>query len=216
MPRPRKNPLSPEVVNTSGKKYPTRKISDRLADELIPKLQHSEDFDDPEQNLPQEVLDMPKEFERFTMQQVKYLLAFSQHAQHLWAKQQAGIDEETFLVWKKMDGFSDACHMAKDMAINGLEQTAWKLAREGIELPIVKNGAIVGTRKHFSEVLIKFLLEAHRPDLYRAKAAPAIQAGKAFVVVVPEKKSLEDWTRDAVGDTKIIESSVVEDEKSST
>lgn len=62
---------------------------------------------------------------------------------------------------------------ALETATDALDAEARRRAMDGVETPRFHQGQIAGTVKKYSDSLLMFLLRAHRPDLYRERAAAA-------------------------------------------
>jgi len=65
------------------------------------------------------------------------------------------------------DTFREEWERRIDTAVDKLEREAWRRAAEGIEEPIYSRGELVGTIRRYSDLLLIFLLKAHRPEKYR-------------------------------------------------
>ena len=52
---------------------------------------------------------------------------------------------------------------------SSLEEEAIRRAVDGVDRPVFFQGKIVGYTKEYSDTLLKFLLEAKRPAIYRAR-----------------------------------------------
>lgn len=63
--------------------------------------------------------------------------------------------------------FAAAWEAALEQAIEGMEIEARRRAVEGFERPIYQGGELVGQVREYSDVLLIFMLKAHRPDKYR-------------------------------------------------
>lgn len=62
---------------------------------------------------------------------------------------------------------------ALETATDALDAEARRRAMDGVETPRFHQGQLTGTVKKYSDSLLMFLLRAHRPDLYRERAAAA-------------------------------------------
>jgi hypothetical protein len=82
------------------------------------------------------------------------------------AAREAGISSTSAYRYRKRDpGFADAWDAALVEARPALERSAYQRAVEGIDDPIVSGGKVIGTRKKYSDPLLKVLLD--RDDVKR-------------------------------------------------
>ena len=77
--------------------------------------------------------------------------------------------------------FREAWEEAEEIAADRLEQEAWRRAVEGFEEPVVSAGKLVRDEdgnavmiRRYSDVLLIRLLQAHRPQKFDRRVAPAI------------------------------------------
>jgi hypothetical protein len=68
-------------------------------------------------------------------------------------------DEEFAMRWRD----------AIEEGIDRLEDEAIRRARDGVKRPVFYMGQVVGHVQEYSDSLLKFLLEAKRPAVYRAR-----------------------------------------------
>ena len=59
--------------------------------------------------------------------------------------------------------------MLSKRASTGWKQKRFRRARDGVKRPVFYMGQIVGYIQEYSDTLLKFLLEAKRPAVYRAR-----------------------------------------------
>lgn len=64
-------------------------------------------------------------------------------------------------------GFRRLWHAVMEGAVDSLEQEAMRRAKEGVEEPVFQGGKQVGVIRKYSDILLIFLLKAHRPKKYR-------------------------------------------------
>ncbi len=76
---------------------------------------------------------------------------------------------------KKSPEFAAACEKALRIALPCLEQVAWERAVEGWDEPIVHGGKVTGTRRRYSETLLRTLLVREQA----ARQAERVVAAKA-------------------------------------
>jgi hypothetical protein len=66
-------------------------------------------------------------------------------------------------------------------AATSLEATAYKRAVEGVEEPILHGGEIVGTKRRYSDSLLRLLLQASNPDKFgRMAPGGSVSAASRF------------------------------------
>lgn len=81
----------------------------------------------------------------------------------------AEVDRTSHYEWLKTDEvYKAAAEDAIETACDLLEQEARRRAVEGVEEPIIRDGAVVGTVRRYSDTLLIFLLNGARPKKYRA------------------------------------------------
>lgn len=85
----------------------------------------------------------------------------------------AGIARSTLYSWRRREaGFAEAMDEAQAMAVDRLESAAWDRALNGHVEPVFHNGRIVGHVNRPSDRLLQHLLEANRPEKFRANPKP--------------------------------------------
>ena len=67
--------------------------------------------------------------------------------------------------------FAEAWDIAEEDAIQQLELEARRRAFEGFDKPVFHAGEQCGLIRQYSDVLMMFLLKAHRPDRYRDRVS---------------------------------------------
>jgi hypothetical protein len=81
-----------------------------------------------------------------------------------------GAHRRTIMKWSDADEeFAQRWRDAVEEGIDRLEQEAIRRARDGVKRPVFYMGQIVGHVQEYSDTLLKFLLEAKRPTVYRAR-----------------------------------------------
>lgn len=78
--------------------------------------------------------------------------------------------------------FAEAWKECLDIAVELLEEEARRRAAEGCDRPVYQGGKLVGKVREYSDVLLIFLLKAHRPDKYRENSRVVV-AGDASAPV---------------------------------
>ena len=81
-----------------------------------------------------------------------------------------GAHRRTIIKWPDRDEeFAERWNDAVEQGIDRLEAEAIRRAVDGVDRPVFFQGRIVGYAKEYSDALLKFLLEAKRPAVYRAR-----------------------------------------------
>jgi len=81
-----------------------------------------------------------------------------------------GAHRRTVMKWRDNDEeFAQRWSDAVEEGIDRLEQEAIRRARDGVKRPVFYMGHVVGYVQEYSDSLLKFLLEAKRPAVYRAR-----------------------------------------------
>src|SRR5262249_2040196 len=96
-------------------------------------------------------------------------------------------DEEFAQLWRD----------AVEEGIDRLEAEAIRRARDGIKRPVFYMGQVVGYVQEYSDTLLKFLLEAKRPSVYRARNINPLDGSGGVLEVrwmEPELPRLEETT----------------------
>jgi len=81
-----------------------------------------------------------------------------------------GAHRRTIIKWPDRDEeFAEGWSDAVEEGIDRLEAEAIRRARDGVKRPVFYMGQVVGYVQEYSDSLLKFLLEAKRPAVYRAR-----------------------------------------------
>jgi hypothetical protein len=81
-----------------------------------------------------------------------------------------GAHRRTIIKWPENDEeFAERWRNAVEEGIDRLEDEAIRRARDGVTRPVFYMGQVVGHVQEYSDSLLKFLLEAKRPAVYRAR-----------------------------------------------
>jgi len=81
-----------------------------------------------------------------------------------------GAHRRTIMKWQDNDEeFAQRWRDAVEEGIDRLEAEAIRRARDGVKRPVFYMGQVVGYIHEYSDTLLKFLLEAKRPSVYRAR-----------------------------------------------
>jgi hypothetical protein len=114
-----------------------------------------------------------------------FLVAYRKTGNMTLSARAAGIDRDTVYVFCQRHPdhpFVEQMRQAKDEAMDLLEAEALRRARDGFEEPVFGNlgrdehghnmgTGVVGHVRRYSDGLLKLLLEAGRPDVYRPRTA---------------------------------------------
>ena len=99
---------------------------------------------------------------------------------------------------KNDEAFAEAWEVAEEDAVQSLELEARRRAFEGVEKPVFHQGEECGRINQYSDVLMMFLLKAHRPDTYRDRVSldhggsvDASGTQQIELLIVPTKKSTD-------------------------
>lgn len=98
----------------------------------------------------------------------------------LLSSRKAGVGRTSVYQTRRDDpAFADQWDDAIDEAVDLLEAVARGRAVNGTDKPVYHRGVAVGTVREYSDILLMFLLKAHRPERFRdsydlAKAVDAI------------------------------------------
>ena len=88
------------------------------------------------------------------------------------AAKKSKLPRSTAYDWYKADEeFATAWDEAVDVAVDGLEEAAWKRAKDGTLKPVYQRGEKVGQVREYSDQLMVTLLKAHRPEKYRDRVS---------------------------------------------
>lgn len=81
-----------------------------------------------------------------------------------------GAHRRTIMKWPDNgEEFAERWKDAIEEGIDRLEDEAIRRARDGVKRPVFYMGQVVGYVQEYSDSLLKFLLEAKRPAVYRAR-----------------------------------------------
>jgi hypothetical protein len=116
------------------------------------------------------------------------------------AAERAGTTQQTvWAVKRKSPEFAAACEKALRISLPCIEQIAYERAVEGWEEEIVVAGKVVGTRRRWSESLLRTLLTAEQ-GVRKAERLAAAKAGPVVETATREDSVAELMRRlDAVG-----------------
>lgn len=67
---------------------------------------------------------------------------------------------------KKIDGFKEACDVARDKMAHTVETEMRRRAIEGVEKGVYYKGELVATEREYSDSLLTMLAKANAPDRY--------------------------------------------------
>jgi hypothetical protein len=78
------------------------------------------------------------------------------------------VDHSQHYYWLKTDqAYAQAFEEAKRLAAHTLEEEALRRARDGVTRTVYHHGVPVGEERHYSDVLLIFLLKGMLPEKYR-------------------------------------------------
>jgi hypothetical protein len=86
--------------------------------------------------------------------------------------------------------FAAAMKEALDVAVEFMEAEARRRAVDGTLRPVYQGGELVGHVREYSDVLLIFLLKAHRPEKYRDRAAVEHTGVVETHIYLPKKGSI--------------------------
>jgi len=79
----------------------------------------------------------------------------------------ARIGRATAYEWRDADeAFAAEWAAAVEEAVDGLEQEAWRRARDGVDKPVTFRGQITATYREYSDRMLEILLKGHRPERF--------------------------------------------------
>lgn len=88
------------------------------------------------------------------------------------AAKKAKVPRSTAYDWYKADAvFAAGWDDAIEVAVDSLEQEAWRRARDGTLKPVFQRGEEVGKVREYSDQLMVTLLKAHKPEKYRERSS---------------------------------------------
>ncbi|MCK9513769.1 MAG: terminase [Pigmentiphaga sp.] len=88
------------------------------------------------------------------------------------AARKAKVPRSTAYDWYAADEeFAAAWDQAVEVAVDSLEQEAWRRARDGTLKPVFQRGEKVGQVREYSDQLMVTLLKAHKPEKYRERVS---------------------------------------------
>lgn len=118
----------------------------------------------------------------------RFLDVLSQCGNVAEAARQSGLSRQYAYVLREQDpDFAEAWDGALDEAVDALELEARRRAVEGVEQPVFHAGKLIGTRRVYSDRLLIFLLQAHRPERFgTGRRREAENARKTAPQAAPE------------------------------
>lgn len=119
--------------------------------------------------MPRRTREEQRELDR-AKQQERFLKELRRRANVSAAARKAKVGRRTAYDWYKADpDFAKAWDDALEEAVDGLEEAAWRRARDGTLKPVYQQGRKVGQIREYSDTLTVTLLKAHRPEKYRER-----------------------------------------------
>lgn len=107
-----------------------------------------------------------------------FLAIFRERCSIREAAEAVGVTRTTIYNHIKSDeAFAGALEAARSDAADRLEEVAYARAVEGTDVPVFRNGEVVGHVTRKSDRLLAMLLRAHRPEKYGNGVQPKIGAG---------------------------------------
>lgn len=107
-----------------------------------------------------------------TTAKARFLKELARMANVSAAARKAKVPRSTAYDWYAADeAFAKAWDEAVDIAIDSLEQEAWRRARDGTLKPVFQKGMKVGQVREYSDQLMVTLLKAHKPEKYRERSS---------------------------------------------
>ena len=98
-----------------------------------------------------------------------------------------GVNRCTPYGWREADPeFAKAWEIALDAGTDLLEDEAWRRACCGTERPVFQTGALVGTTREYSDLLLIFLLKGRRPEKFRDNAKLEVTGNVTLTALVQE------------------------------
>lgn len=97
-----------------------------------------------------------------------------------------GVPRSTAYKWRQRDeAFALQWADVERATTERMEREAYRRAVEGVKRDVYHQGQVVGAERHYSDVLLIFMLKARKPDMYRdnvtVKQDIKITAGGAMV-----------------------------------
>lgn len=87
------------------------------------------------------------------------------------AAKKAKVDRATPYRWREDDpDFASAWDEAIEVAVDSLEDEAWRRAATGTLEPVFQKGEKVGAIRRYSDMLMVTLLKAHRPEKFKDRS----------------------------------------------
>jgi hypothetical protein len=111
-----------------------------------------------------------KQLESVALQKARYLAGFSVDCTLTSGIKAAGINNKTVYQWREMDDeFVMQENELKAQLADRLESEAIRRAYNGWDRPIYQRGVLVGVERVYSDMLLKLMLTALKPEKYRER-----------------------------------------------
>lgn len=124
------------------------------------------------------------EFAKLTPRRRAFLLAFIETCSIQRAAEANQTNRTTHYLWMRQDADYRACfELAKDIAIQGLEDEAVRRAKEGVDEVLFHQGKAIKV-KRYSDRLMEVLLKRFRPAQYSERHAFE-SSGTTAVFMIP-------------------------------
>ena len=145
---------------------------------------------------------MPIRVGKLLPKQRAFLKLFAQNGVVTHSATAVGINRTMAYEWRKTDlvfaaAFEDAAEMAADV----LEQEAFRRAHDGVEKYVVSNGRVVMyapdgeeakplIERVYSDKLLELLMQARRPEKFRARSDVKVNGAISVTFTEPGDKEL--------------------------
>lgn len=103
---------------------------------------------------------------------MEFLQAYSEVGTITAGCRVANVGRRTHYEWMDSDPvYAADFNDAREAFVESLEEEARRRAHEGVEKGVYWNGVLTATEKHYSDVLLIFLLKANAPRKYRDRVS---------------------------------------------
>jgi hypothetical protein len=111
-----------------------------------------------------------KQLEQVALQKARYLAGFSVDCTLTAGCRAAGVSNHTVYQWRETDdAFVMRENELRTELADRLEGEAIRRAFEGWDRPIYQRGELVGVERVYSDMLLKLMLTALRPERFRER-----------------------------------------------
>lgn len=127
---------------------------------------------------------------RMKARQAAFLESFAQTGNIQVSIDKVGIKRQNHYLWLAQPDYAEAFRQATDAALDRIEAEAVRRGVEGVEEPVYYKGEVCGHIRKYSDMLLMFILNGRRPDVFRRNASVEV-TGKDGEPLIPREEQIQ-------------------------